>query len=247
MGDSGQDTTTPNKKERRRRLRSALETLRQRAEQACGTIRQADGLLERISDVVENIREFAETTETRQLVPARARRQLNRAVDRLDQSKGQTAELVDACDKLQKVLNSVDKVLAGGFSLGTAALISGLLAAGAGIAIGVTLAFGVTVIIQNENCGDIELTGIPNVIPGLRLPNIADGATERVELPDSFQVKLTVYDGRLEINALAGGISGNIGDLDLSGSTWDGTPLADLLGQSVSVGGDFDHLLILRC
>ena len=97
MGEESQDSTYPNNKERRRRLRSALARFRQRAEQVCGTIRQADGLLERVSSVVEDIREFAETTETRQLVPARARRQLNRAVDRLDEAKGQTAKLVDAC------------------------------------------------------------------------------------------------------------------------------------------------------
>lgn len=64
MGEAGQESTNPKKKERRRRLRSALARLRQRAEQVCGTIRQADGLLGRISSVVEEIREFADTTSS---------------------------------------------------------------------------------------------------------------------------------------------------------------------------------------
>jgi len=207
----------------------------------------AGGLLERISSVVKDIREFAETTETRQLVPARARRQLSRAVDRLDEAKGQTVELVDACDRLQKVLGNVDKALAGGVSLGTAALITTVAAAGIGTAAGFVLAFGVTINIQNENCGDIKLGGIPNIIPGLSLPDIGEGATERVDLPDAFQVDFAVFEGRLKIKALGGAISSNISNLDLSSSTWDGTPLETLSGQSISVGGDFDHLLILRC
>ena len=86
MAENDSDAPKEDKKTRRRRLRSAVALLRTRAGQVCGSIEQVDGLLDRVTGLVNDIREFMEGTETRELLPRKVVRRLEEGVGRMEQA-----------------------------------------------------------------------------------------------------------------------------------------------------------------
>lgn len=236
------------KKSRRRQLRNTVLLLRQRAEQVCGTIQQVDGLADRVSGVVNDVRDVVEGTEARELLSTRARRRLEQAVERLDEAKERTGSLVDACDRVQKALQYADKALSLGFPLGALALAAGIVVASVVIAAIVMLIVDVTVLIDNRNCGRITLSGVANFVPGIEFPDKIDSReVGKIQVPWAIRGNFIVEGDMLTLSVFGRDIPVSVNRLDLVQSVWNGTALAALEGGPVSINDERDNLLILRC
>jgi hypothetical protein len=241
MDEGKEQKPGEDKKSRRRRLRNAVLLLRQRAE-------QVDGLADRVSGVVSDVREVVEGTDARELLSARARRRLEQAAERLEESKERTAWLVDACDRVQKALQYADQALSPGFPLGAVALAAGIVVASVVIAAAVILAIGVTVLIDNRNCGRITLSGVANFVPGIDIPDKIDsGEVGAIRVPRTFRGNFIVEGDVLTVSAFGRDIPVSVNRLDLAQSVWNNTPLEVLQGNPVSVNDERENQLTLWC
>jgi len=222
--------------------------IRTRAGQLCSSIEQVDGLLERATGLANDLRDFVEGSEARELLPRKVRRRLEEGAERLKQAKAQAGELVDACNRVQKVLKYADRALAVGFPTGIAAVAAGVVLAGAAVAAAVVVSIGVTIIVENRNCDRVELPGFAAFIPGVDFPErIPIGEQGKVRIPRAFMGTFTVSGSQVAIEAFGRHLDVESGDLDMSQSSWDGTALSDLAGTRVSVTRGREHLLRISC
>ena len=73
-------------------------------------------------------------------------------------------------------------------------------------------------------------------LPGVNVPSeIAQGDTAKVEVPSRFIDWVTVEYGGVEIRAFGNTFAIGTSSLDMQLSTWDGTPLAEMVGQQVEI------------
>jgi hypothetical protein len=113
----------------------------------------------------------------------------------------------------------------------------------------VILGDNVTVTVHNQSCGTLDLEKAStarslNFLPGVNVPKeIAQGDTAKVQVPKRFLDSVTVQAGSVEMKAL--GFTFSTGSLDMQLSTWDGTPLAEMVGQEVEISKS--HTLVLEC
>jgi hypothetical protein len=83
-----------------------------------------------------------------------------------------------------------------------------------------------------------------NFLPGINVPSkIAQGDTAVVQIPRRFVNSVTVAAGSVEVRAFNRSFTFGTSSIDMQRSTWDGTPLARLVGQQVDLSGD--HTLVL--
>lgn len=117
----------------------------------------------------------------------------------------------------------------------------------------VILSNDVVIKVDNRSCGTLDIAkgsaaaGF-NFLPGINVPSkIEEGDTAAVQLPDAFVGSVTVGSESVEVNASGRSMTFDTSgsDLDMQQSTWDGQPLADLVGQKVKVSGK--HTLVLEC
>ena len=121
------------KEDRRKRAHETIAFLLQRVEEVCGQAKRVDSVADQIEEIAGRIRDFAEATETKELLPERIQGQLRDAWQRFEQAKENNDALVDACKRVKKALKLADGALAGGGPPGivVAAAVAGGVAGGA--------------------------------------------------------------------------------------------------------------------
>jgi len=130
----------------------------------------------------------------------------------------------------------------------------GVLVVGVVISAAVILSNDISVKVENRSCGTLDVgKGTAalgwNFLPGINVPSkIEEGDTATVQVPRTFVGSVTITADSVEVDAF--GQSFEVGtkgsDVDMQRSTWDGTPLAELIGQKVKLSKD-RHTLVLQC
>ena len=114
----------------------------------------------------------------------------------------------------------------------------------------VVLSNDVTVTVTNRSGGILDIAEGSaalrlNFLPGINVPSqIAQGDTAVVQVPKRFVESVTVGAGSVEVRAFSRSFQLGTSSIDMQRSTWDGAPLAGLVGRQVEVSGD--HTLVLE-
>lgn len=128
-------------------------------------------------------------------------------------------------------------------------IILGVIVVGIVVAGLVLLSNDVTITVNNQSCGTLDIAkGLSslNFLPGINVPSqIAQGDTAVVQFPKRFVNSITIENGNVDVEAFSSSFTLGTSNLDMQGSTWDGTPLTTLVGQQVSLSGK--HTLVLQC
>ena len=127
----------------------------------------------------------------------------------------------------------------------------GVVVVGAVIAGAVILFNDMTITVSNQSCGTLDIAegaealGV-NFLPGINVPEqIAEGDTVEVQVPKLFVDSVAITTSSVEVDAFNRSFTLGTSSLDMQLSTWDGTPLAGLIGQQVEISGE--HTLVLEC
>jgi hypothetical protein len=125
-------------------------------------------------------------------------------------------------------------------------VVVGIVATGA-----VILANGLAITVHNQSCGTLDVAqgsaalGF-NFLPGINVPSqIAQGDTAVVQVPRRFVNSVTVAPSSINVQAFGQSFTFGTSRIDMQRSTWDGTPLAGLVGHQVALSGA--HTLVLEC
>ncbi len=130
-------------------------------------------------------------------------------------------------------------------------VVLGVVVVGTVITGAVLLSDSVKVTVDNQSCGTLDIAkGTSandfNWLPSVNVPSeIAQGDTATVEVPKRFIDWVTVEYGGVEVSTFGESFTISTSDLDMQLSTWDGTPLAELVGQEVELSKS--HTLVLEC
>jgi hypothetical protein len=115
----------------------------------------------------------------------------------------------------------------------------------------VVLLDDVAITVNNRSCGTLDIAqgsaalGF-NFLPGINVPSeIAQGDTAVVQVPKRFVDSVTIEAGSVEVHAFSRSFTFGTSAIDMERSTWDGAPLAGLVGRQVEISGD--HTLVLEC
>ena len=85
-----------------------------------------------------------------------------------------------------------------------------------------------------------------NWLPSVNVPSEIDqGDTAKIEVPKRFIDWVKVEYGSVEVHTFGKSFTISTSDLDMQLSTWDGTPLAQMVGQEVEISEP--HTLVLEC
>lgn len=127
----------------------------------------------------------------------------------------------------------------------------GVVIVGAVVAGVVILSDDLAITVNNRSCGNLDIAegsaalGF-NFLPGINVPSqIAQGDTVVVQVPRRFVDSVTIVAGSVEVSAFSRLFTLGTSAIDMQRSTWDGTPLAGLVGRQVEISGD--HTLVLEC
>ena len=133
-------------------------------------------------------------------------------------------------------------------------IVLGVVVVGVVVAGAVILGNDISVKVDNRSCGTLDIgKGTAalgwNFLPGINVPSkIEEGDTAVIQVPRTFVGSVTITADSVEVDAFGQsfevGTSGS--DVDMQRSTWDGTPLADLVWQKVKLSKDH-HTLVLEC
>lgn len=133
-------------------------------------------------------------------------------------------------------------------------IVLGVVVVGVVVAGAVILGNDISVKVDNRSCGTLDVgKGTAalgwNFLPGINVPSkIEEGDTAVVQVPRTFVGSVTITADSVEVDAFGQsfevGTSGS--DVDMQRSTWDGTPLAELVGEKVKLSKDH-HTLVLEC
>ena len=116
----------------------------------------------------------------------------------------------------------------------------------------VVLSNDVTVTVTNRSGGILDIAEGSaalrlNFLPGINVPSqIAQGDTAVVQVPKRFVESVTVGAGSVEVRAFSRSFELGTSSIDMQLSTWDGAPLAGLVGRQVEVSGDHTLVLVSR-
>jgi hypothetical protein len=109
----------------------------------------------------------------------------------------------------------------------------------------------IEITVTNQSCGTLDIAkgsaalGL-NFLPGINVPSqIAQGDTALIQIPKRFVDSVTVAAGSVEVHAFSRSFTFGTSRIDMQRSTWDGAPLAGLIGHQVELSGD--HTLVLEC
>jgi len=115
----------------------------------------------------------------------------------------------------------------------------------------VLLSNDVQITVNNQSCGTLDIAKGSaalnlNFLPGINVPSqIAQGETAVIQVPQRFVDSVTVSAGSIELRAFSRSFTFGMSSIDMQQSTWDGRPLAGLVGQQVKLSGD--HTLVVVC
>lgn len=127
----------------------------------------------------------------------------------------------------------------------------GVVVVGGGVAGTVILTDDLKITVTNQSCGNLDVAkgsaalGF-NFLPGINVPSeIAQGETVVVQVPRRFIDSVALEAGSVGVSAFSRSFTFGTSAIDMQRSTWDGTPLAGLVGQQVDISED--HTLVLEC
>jgi hypothetical protein len=130
-------------------------------------------------------------------------------------------------------------------------IVLGVVVVGVVVSAALILSNDVTIKVDNRSCGTLDVgkgsaaVGF-NFLPGVGVPSqIKEGDTAVVQVPKTFVGSATVAADSVEVQAFGRTFKLGTSDIDMESSTWDGEPLADLVGQKVKISGN--HTLVLEC
>ena len=130
-------------------------------------------------------------------------------------------------------------------------VVLGVVIVGVVVAGVVLLGDSLEITVTNQSCGTVDVAqgsaalGF-NFLPGINVPSeIAEGDTVVVQVPRRFIDSVTLGAGSVEISAFGRSFSFGTSAIDMQLSTWDGTPLAGLIGSQADLSAD--HTLVLAC
>ena len=115
----------------------------------------------------------------------------------------------------------------------------------------VLLSNDVQITVNNQSCGTLDVAKGSaalnlNFLPGINVPSqIAQGETAVIQVPQRFVDSVTVLAGSIELRAFSRSFTFGMSSINMQQSTWDGRPLAGLVGQQVKLSGD--HTLVVVC
>ena len=130
-------------------------------------------------------------------------------------------------------------------------IVLGVVVVGTVITGAVLLSGSVEITVNNQSCGTLDIAKGSaandfNWLPGVNVPSeIAQGDTVKVEVPKRFIDWVNVEYNGVEIHAFGKSFTISTSSLDMQLSTWDGTPLAEMVGQQVEISEP--HTLVLEC
>ena len=131
-------------------------------------------------------------------------------------------------------------------------IVLGVVVVGTVIAGAVLLSNDVNITVNNKSCGTLDIAKGSsalklNFLPGINVPSeIAQGDTAVVQVPKRFLDSVTVEVGSVEVRAFGKSFTLGTSSVNMQLSTWDGTPLAQMVGQKVEISGGV-HTLVLEC
>jgi hypothetical protein len=115
----------------------------------------------------------------------------------------------------------------------------------------VLLSNDLEITVNNQSCGTLDVAqgsaamGF-NFLPGINLPSqIPQGGSAVVQVPRRFVNSVTVATGSIQVSAFGQTFSVGTSRIDMQRSTWDGAPMAGLVGRQVPLSGA--HTLVLVC
>ena len=114
----------------------------------------------------------------------------------------------------------------------------------------VLLSGGVEITVNNQGCDTLDIAkGTSasdwNWLPNVNVPSKIDqGDMATIEVPKRFIDSVNVQYGGVEVSTFGKSFLISTSSLDMQLSTWDGTPLAEMVGQEVEIS---DHTLVLEC
>jgi Flp pilus assembly pilin Flp len=127
----------------------------------------------------------------------------------------------------------------------------GVVVVGAVVAGAVILSNDVSITVTNQSCGTWDIAegsaaaGF-NFLPGINVPEqVAQGETVIVQLPKMFVDSVIIEYGSVEVTAFGRTFTLGTSAIDMQRSTWDGTPLAALVGSEIEISGE--HTLVMEC
>ena len=127
----------------------------------------------------------------------------------------------------------------------------GVVVVGAVVAGAIILSNDVAITVNNQSCGTLDIAegtaavGF-NWLPGINVPSeIEEGDTVLVQVPKLFIDTITIEYGYVEVYAFGQSFTFGTSAIDMQNSTWDGVPLAGLVGQQVVISGE--HTLVVEC
>jgi hypothetical protein len=113
----------------------------------------------------------------------------------------------------------------------------------------VLLSNDVSITVQNQTGRTLDIAQGSaalklNFLPGINLPSqIAQGDKAVVQVPRRFVNSVTVVPGSVQVSAFGQSWTLGTSSIDMQRSTWDGAPLAGLVGKEVDMSGS--HTLVL--
>ena len=113
----------------------------------------------------------------------------------------------------------------------------------------VLLSNDVAITVQNQTNSTLDVAQGSaalklNFLPGINLPSqIAPGDSALVQVPKRFVNSVTVVPGSVQVSAFGQSWTLGTSSIDMQRSTWDGAPLAGLVGRQVNLSGS--HTLVL--
>jgi hypothetical protein len=123
-------------------------------------------------------------------------------------------------------------------------VVVGIVAAGA-----VLLSNAVVITVNNQTGNTLDVAQGSaalrlNFLPGINLPSqIAPGDTAEIQVPQRFIDWFTFSPGSVQVHAFSQSFAISTSSINMQRSTWDGAPLAGLVGKQVAVSGN--HTLVL--
>ena len=127
----------------------------------------------------------------------------------------------------------------------------GVIVVGTGVTAAVLLSGGIDIEVHNQGCDTLDIAkgtsaGDWNWLPNVNIPSeIAPGDSATIGVPERFIDWVKVQYGGVEVSTFGNSFLISTSSLDMQLSTWDGTPLAEMIGQEVELSSS--HTLVLVC
>lgn len=235
------------RKKRQQQARKALESFLTQLRSACKTLDRIEQWLEHTKLLGSILKEYDD------VLPPDSQARLRAAMKVAEATR---EALEKACEVLQLELRKVIALLpaAAAFSLGTVLIIALIgSAAIVGGAAAWSVVTSVSLVIENQNCSEIQFPPSPVPVPGLDLPTnaIRSGQQARAQIPSWVTMNVDASSSPLVLRTLAASfpVPGDVTSIKLADSqNLAGTELL-IRGKStpVNLAGTTNPRLVVAC